>query len=41
MRLARHVASYAVSGSGGYGDVLIKVKLEEPTHLSFVEWLTG
>lgn len=40
MRLARHVASYAVSVSGGYGDVLIKETSEKPTHLSFDAWLT-
>ena len=39
--IAKHVASYAVSTDGGYGDVLISGTSEKPTHLSAIEWLIG
>lgn len=41
MSMARHVASYAVSILGGYGDVLIRETSEVPTHLSFDAWLSS
>lgn len=41
MNIARHVASYAVSIDGGYGDVLIGETSENPTHLSVSAWLTN
>ncbi|KHJ69266.1 hypothetical protein QU24_04280 [Pantoea rodasii] len=41
MSIARHVASYAVSIHGGYGDVLIRETSEVPTHLSFDAWLSS
>lgn len=41
MDIARHVASYAVSTDGGYGDVLISETSEKPTHLSASAWLLG
>lgn len=41
MSIAKHIASYAVSADGGYGDVLISETSEKPTHLSAIEWLIG
>ncbi|MDE8558962.1 hypothetical protein [Pantoea vagans] len=39
--IAKHVASYAVSTDGGYGDVIIGETSEKPTHMSATEWLLG
>lgn len=41
MNIARHVAGYAVSTDGGFGDVLISETSEKPTHLSASAWLIG
>lgn len=38
MNIARHIASYAVSIQGGYGDVLIKETSENPTHPDISSW---
>lgn len=39
MSMVWHVASYAVSINGGYGDVLIRETSENPTQLSLDAWL--
>lgn len=38
MNVARHIASYAVSIQGGYGDVLIKETSENLTHPDISSW---
>lgn len=38
VNIAKHIASYAVSIHGGYGDVLIKETPEKATHHSISSW---